>query len=44
MGIVTCIACLCRHVEPPRLLVDCTLAAILLCALTLLCLPAIAVP
>jgi hypothetical protein len=43
VGVVLCIGCLWSKLEPPGVLVWCTLIAILLCAFTLLFLPAIAV-
>jgi len=42
IGVVILVGCLCRNVEPPGLLVRCTLVAILLSAITVLFLPAIA--
>lgn len=43
IGVVIFVGCLSHNIEPPRLLVHCTLAAILLCVITVLFLPAIAV-
>lgn len=44
IGSALCMVCLCSKVEPPGVLIRCTLIAILLCAFTLLFLPAIAAP
>lgn len=44
IGVVIFVGCLSHNIEPPSLLVHCTLAAILLCVITVLFLPAIAAP
>jgi hypothetical protein len=44
VGVALCVGCLWSKLEPPDVLVRCTLIAVLLCAFTLLFLPAIAVP
>jgi hypothetical protein len=44
VGVALCVGCLWSKLEPPDVLVCCTLIAVLLCAFTLLFLPAIVVP
>jgi len=44
IGGAICVGCVWSKVEPPGVLVRCTLIAILLCAFTLLFLPAVAAP